>query len=149
MDIGCYPISLSRYIFDTEPNRVKGELEIDPNFQIDRLASGVMDFGAGTATFTASTQINSYQRTNILGTLGRIEIEIPFNAPPDAPTRMWLQRGQEIKEFHLNLKNKHGKARALAIISHKLGRTVYYMLKNKSRFREAIRLTQVTWGQVL
>ena len=31
------------------------------------------------------------QRVNIFGTTGRIEIEIPFNAPPDRPCRMWLQ----------------------------------------------------------
>ena len=39
-----------------------------------------------------------------------------------------------VKQYHLQLKNKHGKARALAILSHKLGRTVYYMLKNQQAF---------------
>jgi transposase len=49
-------------------------------------------------------------------------------------TLLLIREKQEIKELHLRLKNKHGKARALAIISHKLGRTVYYMLKNKEAF---------------
>jgi predicted dehydrogenase len=98
MDIGCYAISLSRFIFGAEPKRVRGDLEIDPKFNVDRMASGVLDFDGGTATFTVGTQLSAYQRVNILGTLGRIEIEIPFNAPPDKPTRLWLQRAKEIKE---------------------------------------------------
>jgi transposase len=49
-------------------------------------------------------------------------------------TLLLIREKQEIKDLHLKLKNKHGKARALAIISHKLGRAVYYMLKNKQAF---------------
>jgi predicted dehydrogenase len=82
MDIGCYCISLSRFLFDKEPVKVFGAVEFDPELQTDRMASGVMDFGTGTSTFTCSTQMFPYQRVNILGTEGRIEIEIPFNAPP-------------------------------------------------------------------
>ncbi|MEZ6046133.1 MAG: hypothetical protein R3C11_11310 [Planctomycetaceae bacterium] len=55
-----------------------------------------MDFGRGTATFTCSTQLVPYQRVNIFGTTGRIEIEIPFNAPPDQPCKIWLQQGEEV-----------------------------------------------------
>lgn len=89
MDIGCYPISLSRFIFGHEPSRVFGQVEYDPQFKTDRIASAIMDFGEGTATFTCSTQLFPYQRVHIVGTTGRIEIEIPFNAPPDRPCKMW------------------------------------------------------------
>ena len=99
MDIGCYNVSLSRFIFGTEPKRVLGIAEFDPQFQTDRLASGVLDFGNGTATFTCSTQLTPYQRVNIFGTEGRVEIEIPFNAPPDKPCRMWHQQGDKIEEI--------------------------------------------------
>lgn len=99
MDIGCYNVSLSRFIFGAEPKRVLGIVEFDPQFQTDRLASGVLDFGNGTATFTCSTQLSPYQRVNIFGTEGRVEIEIPFNAPPDKPCRMWHQRGDRIEEI--------------------------------------------------
>lgn len=95
MDIGCYPISLSRFIFDAEPNRVLGWVEYDPRLKTDRLASAILDFGRGTSTFTCSTQLVPYQRVNIFGTEGRIEIEIPFNAPPDRPCRIWHQRGRD------------------------------------------------------
>jgi predicted dehydrogenase len=99
MDIGCYNISLSRFIFDAEPQRVCGIVEYDPQLKTDRLASGMLDFGRGTATFTCSTQLASYQRVNIFGDTGRIEIEIPFNAPPDRPTRMWHQHAGGVEEI--------------------------------------------------
>src|SRR5690348_16930138 len=82
MDIGCYNISLSRFIFAAEPRRVLGVIERDPDFGTDRLTSGMLEFDRGTATFTCSTQLAPYQRVHICGTAGRIEIEIPFNAPP-------------------------------------------------------------------
>jgi predicted dehydrogenase len=89
MDIGCYCISLSRFLFAAEPLRVLGILEYDPAFQTDRLASAILDFGRGTSTWTCSTQLAYYQRVNILGTEGRVEIQIPFNAPPDRPSRLF------------------------------------------------------------
>jgi predicted dehydrogenase len=103
MDIGCYCISLSRFIFDGEPERVSGIVEYDPAMKVDRLASGMMDFGRGTSAFTCSTQLAPYQRVHIVGTEGRVEIEIPFNAPPDRPCKMWHQRGEEIEEILLEI----------------------------------------------
>jgi predicted dehydrogenase len=99
MDIGCYNISLSRFIFGAEPRRVLGIIERDPTFGTDRLASGILDFGRGTATFTCATQLAPHQRANIYGTGGRVEVEIPVNAPPDAPTRIWHQHDGTIEEI--------------------------------------------------
>lgn len=96
MDIGCYNISLSRFIFDAEPNRVLGVAELDPEFQTDTLASAILQFESGSSLFTCGTKLVPYQRVTILGTEGRIELEIPFNAPPDATHRMWVQRGREV-----------------------------------------------------
>lgn len=92
MDIGCYPISLSRFLFDAEPRKVIATLERDPQFKTDRLASAILEFANGTSTFTCSTQLSPYQRVLIYGTKGHIEIEIPFNAPPDKDCRIWLTR---------------------------------------------------------
>jgi predicted dehydrogenase len=103
MDIGCYNISLSRFIFESEPQRVFGVLENDPVFKTDRITSGILDFGNGTSTFTCSTQLTPYQRVNIFGTEGRIEIEIPFNAPPDLPCKMWHQYGDKIEEIEFEV----------------------------------------------
>ncbi len=101
MDIGCYPVSLARFLFEAEPLRVCGVMELDPVFQTDRQVSGIMVFGAGTATFTCGTQLAPYQRVNILGNDGRIEIEIPFNAPPDRPCRIWYQSGMATEEIQI------------------------------------------------
>ncbi|MGZ3676222.1 MAG: Gfo/Idh/MocA family protein, partial [Ktedonobacterales bacterium] len=80
-DIGCYAISVPRFIFGAEPQRVSAIAEFDPRFGTDRLVSAMLDFGRGTATFTCGTQLSPYQRVTIFGTQGHIEIEIPFNAP--------------------------------------------------------------------
>jgi predicted dehydrogenase len=99
MDIGCYNISLSRFIFNAEPTRVLGIIEYDPQFGTDRLASGILDFGHGTATFTCATQLSPYQRAHLHGTRGRVEVEIPVNAPPTAPCRIWHQHSGTIEEI--------------------------------------------------
>jgi predicted dehydrogenase len=101
MDIGCYPISISRFIYGAEPKRVTGIVEYDPVLKTDRLASAILDFGRGTSTFSCSTQLVPYQRANIFGTTGRVEIEIPFNAPNERPSKMWHQtaNGTELIEF--------------------------------------------------
>jgi predicted dehydrogenase len=96
MDIGCYPITTSRFVFGEEPTRVVGLVERDPDFKTDRLASAILDFPSGQATFTCSTQMVPYQRMHFLGTKGRIEIEIPFNAPPGRATRIFIDDGRDV-----------------------------------------------------
>jgi len=90
MDIGCYLIHASRYAFGKQPSRVIGLIDRDPAMHIDRLTSGILDFPEGQSIFTCSTQLVPYQRIHFFGTHGRIEIEIPFNAPPDRPTRLFI-----------------------------------------------------------
>jgi len=92
-DIGVYPIVTARYLFGAEPRRVLGLIERDPAFGTDRLTTGVLDFEAGQASFVCSTQMAPYQRVQAFGTRGRIEIEIPFNAPPDWPCRLYVDNG--------------------------------------------------------
>ena len=96
MDIGCYPIQISRFLFEQEPVRVVGRLERDPEFQTDRLSSAILDFPAGQSVFTCSTQLVPYQRVQIFGTKGRVEIEIPFNAPLDKETRIFVDDGRDV-----------------------------------------------------
>jgi len=90
MDIGCYLIHASRHAFGGLPTRVIGLIDRDPQFQVDRLTSALLDFPGGQSIFTCSTQLVPYQRIQFFGTTGRIEIEIPFNAPPDRPTRIFV-----------------------------------------------------------
>ena len=121
MDIGCYCISLARLIFDAEPQRVFGKIEYDPSFKIDRICSGILDFGQGISTFTCSTQLVPYQRVNIFGTKGRIEIEIPFNAPPEQPCRMFFQSKDKIEEITIKICDQYtiqGDLFSLAILKN-------------------------------
>jgi predicted dehydrogenase len=105
MDIGCYPITTSRFVFGEEPSRVLGTLERDPDMKTDRLASAILDFPSGQAVFTCSTQLVPYQRMHFLGTRGRIEIEIPFNAPNDRPCRISIDDGGDLFGGNLTTEN--------------------------------------------
>lgn len=90
MDIGCYLIHASRFAFAQEPTRVVSLIDRDPEMRTDRLTSAILEFPGGHSIFTCSTQLIPYQRIHFLGARGRIEIEIPVNAPPDRPTRMFV-----------------------------------------------------------
>ncbi len=96
MDIGCYPITISRFIYDAEPRRVLGMIERDPVFGTDSLTTAVLDFADGHSTFTCSTRLAPYQRMIFMGTEGRIEVLIPFNAPNDRPTQILLDTGADL-----------------------------------------------------
>jgi predicted dehydrogenase len=93
MDIGCYPVHLSRFVFGCEPSRALALAEFDPAFGTDRLTSAILDFGGGHATFTCATQASACQRMIVVGAQGRIELEIPFNPPPDRAVRAFFDPG--------------------------------------------------------
>jgi predicted dehydrogenase len=93
MDIGCYPINVSRMLFGREPVGVQAFVHRDPRFGTDVLTSAVMGFEEGQAGFTCSTQLEAEQRVHVFGTEGRLLVEIPFNAPADRPTRLLLTSG--------------------------------------------------------
>ena len=92
-DIGCYPITTSRFVFEAEPKRVIALIESDPEMKTDRLTSAILDFETGQASFVCSTQLVPYQRMQVFGAEGRIEVEIPFNAPTDRPCRIFVDDG--------------------------------------------------------
>jgi len=97
-DIGCYCIQAARYGFRQEPSRVVATIDIDPILHTDRLASAMLEFPSGHAIFTCSTQLIPYQRVHFLGTKGRIEVEIPFNAPPDRPVRVFIDSSGDLTQ---------------------------------------------------
>jgi predicted dehydrogenase len=96
MDIGCYPVTTSRFIFEQEPVRVMGLVERDPEMKIDRLTSGILGFPRGQAIFSCSTQLVYHQRMEFLGTKGRIELEIPFSPPKDRSSRIFIDDGRDL-----------------------------------------------------
>lgn len=96
-DVGCYAINTARYLFDAEPLRAIALIERDPAFDTDRLVSGLLAFPKGRQlAFTCSTQLALTQKITVLGTRGRLEIPVPFNAPADLPTRLVLDDGRDL-----------------------------------------------------
>ncbi len=92
-DIGCYSVNLSRMLFGDEPTEVRARLVRDPATGVDILTSGILEFPAGIATFTCATQVEPDQRVHVYGTTGRIVVDIPFNIPPERPTRIHVIAG--------------------------------------------------------
>ena len=98
MDIGCYAIVAGRIAFGCDPLRIAAAIDRDPIFKTDRTTSGVADFGEGRQlTFTVSTQSTPYQRVQIVGTKGRIEIQIPFNAPQGEECQIFIDDGSDLR----------------------------------------------------
>lgn len=97
MDIGCYCISVSRFLFGKEPDGVYGEIDIDPGYGVDRKASGILSFGDKTATFTCSTKIESHQRVLVFGSDGLIEVEKPFNPQSNRAAHIYFTKNGERK----------------------------------------------------
>ncbi len=97
-DVGCYAINTARYVFGGEPERVIGLFGMDPTLATDRLMSGLAEFsGSRHLAFTCATQLVLCQQVHILGTLARVEIETPFNAPAGAETRIYIDDGRDLK----------------------------------------------------
>jgi predicted dehydrogenase len=97
MDVGCYPITMARWLFGEEPEAAVGLIDRDPELGVDRIASGLLRFSAGRqATFTSAMQLVPYQRMQLHGTEGRIEVQIPFNAPADQPCRILVDDGSAL-----------------------------------------------------
>ena len=96
MDIGCYPIAMSRFLCGREPKRVLALVDRDPKLGTDRRTSALLDFDPGECVFSCSTQAEPFQTMKVLGTKARVEIEIPFNAPPYRPCKIHVDTGKDL-----------------------------------------------------
>lgn len=96
MDIGCYPIKTSRFIFGEEPLRVSAVMDRDPEMKIDRLSSAILEYPSGQGIFTAGMQVVYYQKMQFFGTKGRIDVELPFGPPIDKPSRIFIDDGTNL-----------------------------------------------------
>lgn len=101
MDIGCYAIHSARRLFGAEPTRAHGTIEVHPEWGVDTVASGILNFERGHSTFTVSSLADSDQRVHIVGTNGRIEMLRPFNAWTDRPCRVRVGNGlaEDLREL--------------------------------------------------
>ena len=107
MDIGCYPISLSRFMFNSEPKSISSVIEYHPDFKVDVLASGILEFETGTSVFFSSTQLADNQQAQIFGTKGNIKFELPFNPPIDRPSKIWVTIGDDCQTIEFETCNQY------------------------------------------
>lgn len=96
LDVGCYPITMARFLFGEEPRRVTGVLARHPRFGVDRLTSAILEFPTGQAVFTCSMQVPLAQRLQVLGTRGHLALELPWSPPTDRPTRILVDDGRDL-----------------------------------------------------
>jgi len=96
MDIGCYAIKTSRMIFGEEPLRVAGTVLRDQRFGTDMLTSAILEYARGHCIFSCSTQSVANQSVQVIGTTGRIEFDIPFNAVPGERMRLRIDDGSDL-----------------------------------------------------
>jgi predicted dehydrogenase len=76
-DVGCYPISLARYLFGA-PERVHG-WQITGASGVDETFVGTLEFPGGRiAQFDSSFNQPSRIYAELVGSTGRLQVELPF-----------------------------------------------------------------------
>lgn len=108
LDIGCYCVSLSRWLFNEEPLKVIGAVSDFPDQEVDCLTSGILSFSDGTATFTCATKVQPKQYIEIYGEEGSASIEIPFNPPADQPARLFITQGEKKRTIEFTPIDQYG-----------------------------------------
>ena len=109
LDIGCYSVSLSRWLFNEEPNNVLGQITPMPGEEVDCLTSGIMEFPAGTASFTAATKIEAQQYAEAFGDQGSLYIERPFYNDSGLPVqKIRITRNRVVEEIEVPDNNHYG-----------------------------------------
>ncbi len=108
MDIGCYAISVARFIFGREPRRVMSLMEVHPDFGVDRNTSGILDFDGPRATFSVSTSSQPFQVVDIVGTSGRITVPVPFNTFVDVPASITVVDNLGPRQVEFGVSNAYG-----------------------------------------
>lgn len=93
MDIGCYGISVARWVFDAEPVQLVAQLDLHPQYQVDQLALLNVQFPkGGMASVLCGTKMESGQGVYISGSLGSITLERPFYCVGDEPNVVLVRR---------------------------------------------------------
>jgi predicted dehydrogenase len=122
LDIGCYSVSLSRWLFNEEPLQVLGHITPMPDEEVDCLTSGLLEFSEGTASFTAATKIEPRQYVEAIGDEGTLYIDRPFyNDSTESVQRLRVTRNRVAEEIEVPETNHYsemGDAFALSILNN-------------------------------
>ncbi|WP_054942360.1 Gfo/Idh/MocA family protein [Paenibacillus ihuae] len=99
-DVGCYPLSAARLLFGAEPEAVTVQAIFSPEHDnVDMMASGLVEFPGGVSLiFDCGMWAYNRQLLEVLGTEGRIEIPMPFNARFE-DAEFFVHTGGEVSRF--------------------------------------------------
>ncbi len=108
MDIGCYCVSFARWLTGREPQRVSAFMSHHPQYKVDVLTTGILDFGNGLQSmFQCGTQTHPTQHVEILGTSGRIVLDQPVNVPPDHTCMLRVESNDLQEEIAVDMANHY------------------------------------------
>ena len=96
MDIGCYPITIARWMFGAEPLAAVAAIDRDPQYQVDRITSGLLRFDAGVASFDCGGAMVAHQRMELFGARGRMQVDLPFTPRATERCRINIEDGSRI-----------------------------------------------------
>jgi predicted dehydrogenase len=98
LDVGFYPVSISRFCFGAEPTRVLASLTTDPETGVDILAAAMLEFPSGHSIFSCGMQLSPSQQVALMGGKGRISFDVPWSPYTDRPTRLIIDRSEQLEE---------------------------------------------------
>ena len=92
LDVGCCWVNFSHFIFEDEPYNTDFFMEFGSVFNTDLIASGLLKFKNGSATFMCGMHLEFDQKTEIFGSSGKIEVAIPFNDAMDLTRKATIKK---------------------------------------------------------
>ena len=97
LDVGFYPVTMSRFCFDDEPTAVAATMEHDADAGVDVMTSAILRFPRGHAIFTCGMQLAPEQRAQLLGSKGHIDIGHAWNPASDQPCALVLETSDRLE----------------------------------------------------
>ncbi|MBX3063944.1 MAG: Gfo/Idh/MocA family oxidoreductase [Anaerolineae bacterium] len=111
MDIGCYCVSITRYLFGEEPAEVEAFAEFGARSGVDERMVGIMRFPSGAMShFDCSFRTHFAQTFELRGTQGRIYLErayVPLRQDANADTYVRYWKGNDYQEIKVDKVNHY------------------------------------------
>ena len=101
MDVGCYPVSWLRFVFDEEPAAATAVAVWDPEQGVDSQLVGMLHFSGGRAgTLSCGFDTPASLATRIVGTGGEIVVSQPYHPRGEGATVALHRIGQAAEVHH-------------------------------------------------
>jgi D-xylose 1-dehydrogenase (NADP+, D-xylono-1,5-lactone-forming) len=98
MDVGCYCVNVSRFIFGEEPRRVSGHGDFTEGLGVDTQFFGMLEYDGGRAALFNSSFRQAFQNAYaVVGTEGILTVLTSFVPGPGNVT-LRLEKGGEVTE---------------------------------------------------